>query len=263
VACHEQTVDVIERQRVQQHVAASETPGVDERQRIAREIAVAQHRTLGAAGRTRGVEDCRQVVRCGNDRVEGLGLIARELEQGAFAAGKRQDSRFRPERGDRGGAFRSADNDARLGIAEKIRQLAFLVPRVQRQIGKSRAQARQIERERLPALVDLRRDAIAFFAARAEENVSDARSHRVEVVIVNHRASGMEDARLLVVFGEVIAQQRVQVGVHSCGNRDAVKPGRASRRLQHAPPARRQGGICRAQNGSPLSYQNERGRRTI
>src|ERR1022692_4718181 len=47
------------------------------------------------------------------------------------------------------------------------------------------------------------------------------RGHRVKLIVMNHHAARMEDARLLAFFGEVIAQQCVQVGVHGCGNSNA------------------------------------------
>src|ERR1700680_5036521 len=40
---------------------------------------------------------------------------------------------------------------------------------------------------------------------------------------MNYRPTGMEDARLFAVFGKVIAQQRVQVGVHGCGSWNAAR----------------------------------------
>jgi hypothetical protein len=39
---------------------------------------------------------------------------------------------------------------------------------------------------------------------------------------MNDRPAGMEDARLFAVFGKVIAQQRVQVGVHGSGSWNAA-----------------------------------------
>ena len=142
VAGHEEAVNVVERQGVQQHVPPREAPGIDEGQCVARQVAVGEHCTFRATGRARGVNDRRQVVRPGNDGIESLGRGACELEQGSFVAGKSQDGRLGPECGDGGEILRAADYDARLGIAEKIRQLAFLIGGVQRQIDEARAQAR-------------------------------------------------------------------------------------------------------------------------
>ena len=100
VAGHEEAVNVVERQRVQQHVAAREAPGIDEGQCVARQVTVGEHCTFGATGRARGVNDRRQVVRRGNDGVESLGRVACEVEQRSFVAGKGQDGRFGPECGD-------------------------------------------------------------------------------------------------------------------------------------------------------------------
>ncbi len=92
--------------------------------------------------------------------------------------------------------------------------LSPLVPGVQRQVDQARAQAGQIERQRLPAFVDLDRDAIALFASCVDEHVRDLRGCRIEIVVVNDGPSRDEKARLVRVVGEMVAQQRVQVGVH-------------------------------------------------
>ena len=60
----------------------------------------------------------------------------------------------------------SADDDRRLRVAEEIGELALLVARVERQVHEAGAQAGEIERERLPALVHLHGDAIAALRTR-------------------------------------------------------------------------------------------------
>ena len=70
---------------------------------------------------------------------------------------------------------------ARLRVAEEIGELALLVAGVERQVDEPGAQAREIERERLPALVDLHRDAIAGRATGIGERVGDARRRGVEL----------------------------------------------------------------------------------
>jgi len=39
-------------------------------------------------------------------------------------------------------------------------------------------------------------------------------SDGVEIVVVNHRAARKQNARLLEILGEMIAQQREQIGIH-------------------------------------------------
>jgi hypothetical protein len=72
----EEPVDVKDRQSVEQHVARHEAPQLVQRARVALQIAVAQHRPLGAAGGARGVADGRDVV--GADRRD----LVRWLELG-------------------------------------------------------------------------------------------------------------------------------------------------------------------------------------
>ena len=81
-------------------------------------------------------------------------------------------------------APRAPDDDGRLGIAEKVRQLALLITGVERQIDESSAQAREVERERLPALVDLYGDAVAGTTVRCAKRGGDARGRSVEIFVV-------------------------------------------------------------------------------
>ena len=63
VTRHEQPVHVIDRQRMEQHVAARESPLLDQGQRVAREIAVGEHGALGAPCRPGRVDDRREIIR--------------------------------------------------------------------------------------------------------------------------------------------------------------------------------------------------------
>ena len=67
---HEQAVDMVDRQRVDQHVVAREAPCSIERLRVRGEIAVAQHRALRAAGGARGVEDRGEIFGAARDGFE-------------------------------------------------------------------------------------------------------------------------------------------------------------------------------------------------
>ena len=58
----EQSVHVIDRQRVNEHVVRREAPYVDERRRVRRKVAMADHRALRTAGRARRVQDRGDVV---------------------------------------------------------------------------------------------------------------------------------------------------------------------------------------------------------
>ena len=88
MAGDEQSVHVIDRQRVQQHVAAREAPMPDERQRVAREIAMRQHRAFGTARGPGRVENRRDVVRLRDDRVERRRLVVGAIEQRSLAGSR-------------------------------------------------------------------------------------------------------------------------------------------------------------------------------
>ncbi len=220
----EQAVDVIDRQRVQQHVATGETPGVDQRKRIAAEVPVRQHRALRAAGRARRVDDRREVVRPRRDGVERFLPSGRAIEERAFAVTERQDGRLRPQRRDGLRRFGPADDDARLGVTEEIGELALLVARVERKVDEPGPQAAEVEGERFPALVDLRRDPVADPAAFIVERVGDLRRYRVEPVVMDDRPVRDEDARLPDMLVEMTAQERVEIGVHA-GERTGPRRG--------------------------------------
>jgi hypothetical protein len=127
-------------------------------------------------------------------------------------------SAFGPQRRGSLGGLRAADDDRRLRIAEEIRKLALLVARIERQVDEPRAQAREVERERFPALVDLRGDAIAGPGARSRQRVRDSGGRRIQIIVMNDRLLGDQQARLLGAFGEVRGEQRVKVGIHARSN---------------------------------------------
>ena len=75
MAGDEKTVDVIDRERMQQHVTAGEAPLLDQRERVAAQIAMGEHGALGTAGRAGGIEDRRKISRTRVHRIEYLGLV--------------------------------------------------------------------------------------------------------------------------------------------------------------------------------------------
>ncbi len=171
----EQAVDMEDRQRVDQHVAAlgwrAPVPVVLERQRVREQVAVAQHRPLAAPGRAAGVEDRRQVVALARRRRVGGAEMRRPLEQAAAAvvAEGEDPGRSRGE-GELGGPdeiLRRADEDGRFGIADEIGDLVALVGGVERQVDMAGAQHREVEQQRLDRLLDLHRDPARAAAGRA------------------------------------------------------------------------------------------------
>ncbi len=136
------------------------------------------------------------------------------LEQRAAAGCEREHDARGTQCGDHRGGLGPADDHARLGVAEEIGELALLIAGVERQEHESGAQAAEIERQRLPALVDLRGDAVAVHAAGIAQHVGDSRRHALEVVVVDDRAVGDQQAGLFRVFGEMVGQEAVEIGVH-------------------------------------------------
>ena len=182
---------------------------------LLREVAVREHRALRAAGGARRVEDRREVVGLRVDGGEVVGLAVGALEQRPRPAAS-----VSTVASGRSAATRSADSGwqtmtARLRVAEEVGELAFLVARIERQVHEPGAQAREIQRERLPALVDLGRDAVAGLATGRDQRVRDARRRGVEIVVVDDRTVRDQQAGLLGALGEMGAQQRVEIGVHA------------------------------------------------
>ena len=106
---------------------------------------------------------------------------------------------------------------ARLGVAEEVRELALLIAGVERQVDEAGAQAREIERERFPAFLDLHGDAVAADATGIGQRVRKARGRGVELIVVDHRPVRDEQAGLAGALVEMRAEQGVQVGVHASG----------------------------------------------
>ncbi len=228
----EQAVHVIDRQRVQQRVAAGEAPAVDQHRGVRREIAVRQHRALGAPGRSRRVEDRREIVGPGHRVAEVRGLVARPVDELAAVGVQREHRRVAGERRDHAEALGPADDHPRRRIGEEVRELRLLVADVERKVDEARAQAREVERNHLPVLVDLDGNAIPGLAARTGQRVGDLRRQRREIVEVHDRPAGDQQARLLRRAREVTLDQRVQVGVH----RKAAHAVGSDRRAARAQP---------------------------
>ena len=95
------------------------------------------------------------------------------------------------------------------GRQREVRQLAFLISGVERQVDESRAQAGEIERERLPALVDLNCDAVTGLAARIAECAGDAGGLAVEFIVMNDLPIRNEDAGLIGALQKMVAQEGI------------------------------------------------------
>jgi len=211
---NEQSVDVIDGQRMQQHVALGEAPLADERQRVRREIAVREHRALGPARGAGRVEQRREVVGRASDRGELGRQVVCGCEQRAAIGIEGEERGVGRKRGDLLACVRAGDDHLGLRVAEKIAELAFPVRGVERQVDQPRAQTREVEGEHRGVLVRLHRDAIARRAAGSHQRMRDARRIRREVAVAHDLAAGDQQHRLLAVLREMALEQRVEVGVH-------------------------------------------------
>ena len=173
-----------------------------------------EHRALRAPGRARGVEDRGKVVRPRHHRREFGGRARRAFEQRAGTGRERQRDTLGTQRRHRFRGLRAADDHARLGVAEEVRELALLVAGIERQEHEPGAQAAEIQGERLPALVDLRSDAVAGDAAIAAQHVGDSCRHALEIVVMNDRTAGNDEAGLLGVLREMVGEEAVEIRVH-------------------------------------------------
>ena len=85
------------------------------------------------------------------------------------------------------------------GVAssKKYCELGFLVAGVERQVHEPGAQAREIQRQHLPVLVGLHGDAIAGPQPARTSALRDARRRLRQLVVMDDRSAGNEQARLL------------------------------------------------------------------
>ena len=184
---HEQSMRMVDRQRVDQHVLVGEAPVIDERQRVRGEIAVRQHRALRAAGGARRVEDRREVIFAPVNICEVRAHRARGLDQRAvFLHAQRLDmgdARARRHGCELFAAGGIAHENLRLGVAEKILDLRGRVGGVERQEDRARAQACEIQQHRVGRFLDLHGDAVAGLHAARAQKIGDAPRARMKIAV--------------------------------------------------------------------------------
>ena len=133
---------------------------LDQRQRVGRQIAMREHGALRAPGRARRVDDCRKIVGTRYDRVEDLRRISGSIEELPALRIEGQHDRRARERRHQAEGLRPANNYARRCIGEEVRELRLLIADVEGEVDEACTKAREIERQCVPMLVDLRRDPI-------------------------------------------------------------------------------------------------------
>ena len=128
---HEQAVDVKDRQGMQQHVSGGELPQGGQRRGIRQKVVLRQHRPFGAACGARGVKQGGKIIGAAGGRDEvvrcGLGQTAR-----AICIQRKPHAARRRAAGQSGFSRGVADQNARGGIGQKIRDLGIGIAGVQR-----------------------------------------------------------------------------------------------------------------------------------
>ena len=211
----EQAVHVIDRQRVQQHVAAREAPRCrPARARSTRDCGASASRPWSGRscptcrGSPRGRRAWRATVAnvAGSSRARSTS--SPPLASSVSTVARSASVAITPRRSGRQTMTRGSASPKKYASSD------LLVAGVERQVDEARAQAREVERQHLPVLVDLHGDAIARPAARRGQRVGDPRRQRREIVVVHDRPAGDQQARLLRRSREMALEQRVQIGVH-------------------------------------------------
>ena len=111
--------------------------------------------------------------------------------------------------------LRPADEQGRLGIAQEVADLADRVGGVERQVDGTGPQAAQVEHQRLGALLDLRRDAVAGLDAQVQEDLGHPARQVLQVGVAEHAAVGPLQEDAAEVGREAAAEDLEQVLVHA------------------------------------------------
>ena len=167
VGRHEQAMGMVDRQRVQQHVAVGEAPGGRQGARIGRQIFMTEHCALGAPGGARGVENGGKVVRPARDVCKSLRLPRRQLDQ---ASGLAVGAHARDgNTGDQIFPARHRHEQRRLRIRHEISEFRPRIGGVERQPDRARPHTGKIKRDRFRALLQLCRDPVAGLDAQSHQ----------------------------------------------------------------------------------------------
>ena len=156
---HKQAVHMKNWQRVNQHIARLPTPVVLEHQRVAKQVAVRQRRTLAAAGGAAGVQNRRQIV-FSHDRSLMLVTALRGayqqrtspvIIQGEHVLRTGLESNL----ADPTKVLAATNHHCRIGIFNKVLDFRTLVSSVKRQKYIARAQSREVQHHGLDGFFNL------------------------------------------------------------------------------------------------------------
>ena len=163
---HKQTVHMEDGQGVDQHVTLFPAPIIFERDRVAQQIAVREHRPFAAAGGAAGVQNGGQVIGLARRRCVLVTVVRGALEQAARAVIAQREhmlgARLEGEFADPTKIGGAAHYHSRLGVANEVLDLGALVGRVERQEHAASAQASQVQHHRFDRFFDLHGHPAAF-----------------------------------------------------------------------------------------------------
>ena len=213
---HEQAVDMIDRQGVEQHVPRHPAPIAVQSQGVGRQVGVAQHRPLRPARRPRGIENRRQIVVGAefDGRVDGhidAALGQRTAVVGAEGEDVRHTDLFR-----RSPVFfvapGSADQQVWLGVLHEVADLGGGIGGVEGNVDGAAPEAGEIEQDRRGRLVDLNDHPVALADAQRLQQ-ADQLSRLVVDRRVGKPATVLRFEEGGVVPGKPGAKERVEIGV--------------------------------------------------
>ena len=146
---HEEAVGVKDGEGVQEHVAGLEAPRLVQRQRVGRQVAVAQHGALGPPRGARGVEQGGEFVAAHRGALEPGREVAARVHERAAALRVQRQQVAHPGGPSAHPELRlplgRADHDRRLGVGQHVLDLGPPVGGVERQVDGARAQTGEIE----------------------------------------------------------------------------------------------------------------------
>jgi hypothetical protein len=184
------------RQRVDQHIAplrwAAPAPVVFEDPRIAKHVAMRQHRSFGAPGGTTGVnDDCHLIGVAGHWRVR-VAAMRCALQQAARAIVVQGEypgrSRLKGQFADPAKVLRTAHDHGGLGVADEVGHLGALVGGIEWHINQAGAQHCEIKHQRFNRLFNLNQNACIGWQTQRLQVVGQHRAATIQI------APGVEQA---------------------------------------------------------------------
>ena len=205
-------------QCVEQDIVGGDLPDVAQGPCDEGQVGMREHRPLGAPGGAGGVEDRGHVVGVDRGNLVERGRRPRPLGERTRSVGLECDrgpAVFARQRQDRLECAAATHEKAGAGVFDETGDFHRRVVGVQRQVDRADPQYRQVERERLGALADLRDHAVASCNAQFPKQSGDPGCLIVQLAAGPGGAPLFDDRDRCVGLGRAIAEeQREQVVLH-------------------------------------------------